>query len=100
MENGNSSAVARGRLAVLSAHLAASLDVSDSTASKLLDTSGVSSVSALAPPPNLKGALTIIDERTGKRYPVQITEDGTIKATDLKKVNHQIPNRRICCSSF
>lgn len=86
MENGNSSAVARGRLAVLSAHLAASLDVSDSTASKLLETSGVSSVSALAPPPNLKGALTIIDERTGKRYPVQITEDGTIKATDLKKI--------------
>ncbi|MCD9637636.1 hypothetical protein HAX54_021038 [Datura stramonium] len=86
MENGNSSAVARGRLAVLSAHLAASLNLSDSTASKLLETSGVSAISAVAPPQNLKGALTIIDERTGKRYPVQVSEEGTIKATDLKKI--------------
>lgn len=83
MEKGNSSAVARGRLAVLSAHLAASVNLSDS---KLLETSVVSATSVVAPPPNLKGALTIIDERTGKRYPVQVSEEGTIKATDLKKV--------------
>lgn len=88
MENGNSSSVARGRLAVLSAHLAASLNVSDLTTFKLLETSGVSSVSGVEPPRNLKGALTIIDERTGKKYPVQVSEDGTIKANDLKKVNH------------
>ncbi|KAJ8527789.1 hypothetical protein K7X08_015240 [Anisodus acutangulus] len=83
MEKGNSSTIARGRLAVLSAHLAASLNISDS---KLLEPSGVSAISADAPPPNLKGALTIIDERTGKKYPVQVTEDGTIKATDFKKI--------------
>nr|XP_016455679.1 PREDICTED: citrate synthase, glyoxysomal-like [Nicotiana tabacum]XP_016470517.1 PREDICTED: citrate synthase, glyoxysomal-like [Nicotiana tabacum] len=83
MEKGNSSAVARGRLAVLSAHLAASVNLSDS---KLLETSVVSATSVVAPPPNLKGALTIIDERTGKRYPVQVSEEGTIKATDLKKI--------------
>lgn len=90
MENGNSSStIARGRLAVLSAHLAAtsSLNISDS---KLLETSVVSAV--VPPPPNVKGALTIFDERTGKKYPVQVSEEGTIKATDLKKVNHQIPN--------
>ncbi|XP_004251813.1 citrate synthase, glyoxysomal [Solanum lycopersicum] len=86
MENGNSSSVARGRLAVLSAHLAASLNVSDLTTFKLLETSGVSSVSGVEPPRNLKGALTIIDERTGKKYPVQVSEDGTIKANDLKKI--------------
>ncbi|XP_060209474.1 citrate synthase, glyoxysomal-like [Lycium barbarum] len=82
MENGNS--VARGRLAVLSAHLAASLNLPDS--SKLLETSIVSAIPTDAPPSNLKGALTIIDERTGKKYPVQVTEDGTIKATDFKKI--------------
>ncbi|KAM3216489.1 Citrate synthase 2, peroxisomal [Capsicum chinense] len=84
MENGNSSStIARGRLAVLSAHLAAtsSLNISDS---KLLETSVVSAV--VPPPPNVKGALTIFDERTGKKYPVQVSEEGTIKATDLKKI--------------
>nr|GMD36018.1 citrate synthase, glyoxysomal-like [Ipomoea batatas] len=31
---------------------------------------------ALAPPPNLRGSLTIIDERTGQRYQVQVSDEG------------------------
>ncbi|KAB2610904.1 citrate synthase [Pyrus ussuriensis x Pyrus communis] len=43
--------------------------------------------SAHVPPPgNLRGPLTIVDERTGKRYQVQVSEEGTVKATDLKKI--------------
>lgn len=34
----------------------------------------------------LEGALTIVDERTGKKYQVQVSDDGTVKAVDLKKV--------------
>jgi hypothetical protein len=32
------------------------------------------------------GTLTIIDNRTGKKYDVKIEEGGVIKATDLKKI--------------
>ena len=88
MENLDSSVVARSRLAVLSAHLSASAshDHSDAVPSSILERSCVSAQS-VPPPPNVKGALTIIDERTGKKYQVQVSEEGTIKATDLKKVN-------------
>lgn len=84
MENFDLSATARGRLAVLSAHLSATADRSGSAANGIVEFSGCSA--DVAPPTNLKGSLTLIDERTGKRYQVQVSEDGTIKATDLKKV--------------
>ena len=32
------------------------------------------------------GTLTVIDNRTGKRYEVPISDHGTIKATDLKLI--------------
>lgn len=80
MENCDLTATARGRLAVLSAHLSASPNRSGS----FLDFSGCSA--DVAPPTNLKGTLTLIDERTGIKYQVQVSQDGTIKATDLKKV--------------
>ncbi|XP_055824701.1 citrate synthase, glyoxysomal-like isoform X2 [Solanum dulcamara] len=84
MECGKSSAVARNRLSVITAHLAAD---SSSSPSPVLETSTVSASSAaVSPPPNLKGALKIIDERTGKKYQVPVTEEGTIKATDFKKI--------------
>lgn len=85
MEGVDSAVVARGRLAVLSAHLSASVNQSDVASSSVLDPSCVSA-QIVQPPPNLKGAITIIDERTGKKYQVQVSEEGTIKATDLKKV--------------
>ncbi|WMV39467.1 hypothetical protein MTR67_032852 [Solanum verrucosum] len=83
MECGNSSAVARSRLSVITAHLTADY----SSSSPVLETSSVSaSTAAVSPPPNLKGTLTIIDERTGKKYQVPVTEEGTVKATDFKKI--------------
>lgn len=84
MENFDCSTVARGRLAVLSAHLSASTDHHGAISTEILEFSGCSA--AVAPPPNLKGSLILIDERTGKRYQVQVSEEGTIKATDFKKV--------------
>ncbi|XP_047949955.1 citrate synthase, glyoxysomal-like [Salvia hispanica] len=81
MENCDLTATARGRLAVLSAHLSASPNRSGS----FLDFSGCSA--DVAPPTNLKGTLTLIDERTGIKYQVQVSQDGTIKATDLKKIS-------------
>lgn len=83
-----SSMVARGRLAVISAHLSASIEKSSDS---ILESSTVSAAqSSVQPPPNLKGSLTIVDERTGKKYQVQVSDEGTIKATDLKKVKKSI----------
>lgn len=80
MEGFDQSTVARGRLAVLSAHLSASFPQPG-----ILESANCSA--AVAPPPYLKGSLTLIDERTGNKYQVQVSEEGTIKATDLKKVS-------------
>ena len=78
--------VARHRLAVLAAHLsAASLEPPVMASS--LEAHCVSAQTMVAPPELVKGTLTIVDERTGKRYQVQVSEEGTIKATDLKKVH-------------
>ena len=68
------------RLAVLSAHL----EVSDQVLPPAIEpwcTSGASE-----PHGSLKGSLTIVDERTGKKYQVPVAEDGTVKSIDLKKV--------------
>ncbi|KAI3734301.1 hypothetical protein L6452_13767 [Arctium lappa] len=80
----NSSVVARGRLAVLSAHLSACLESSAFT--PVLESSCTSAQVFVAPPPNLKGSLAIVDERTGKKFRVQVSEEGTVRATDLKKI--------------
>ncbi|KAL4575524.1 hypothetical protein LXL04_022371 [Taraxacum kok-saghyz] len=80
----NSSVAARGRLAVLSAHLSACLESSAFT--PVLESSCTSAQVFVAPPPNLKGSLVIADERTGKKYKVQVSEEGTVRATDLKKI--------------
>jgi citrate synthase len=77
-----SSIIARGRLAVLTAHLlGAPLESSeDSDIQRWC-------VSAQVPTPgDLKGVLTVIDERTGKKYQIQVSQDGTVKASDFKKV--------------
>ncbi|CAL5403935.1 unnamed protein product [Camellia sinensis] len=84
MERVDSSMVARGRLAVLSAHLSASVE--SEAFVPVIEASCVSSQSVIAPPPNLKGSLTIIDERTGKKHQFQVSEEGTVKATDFKKI--------------
>lgn len=74
-----------GRLAVLSAHLAdAAVCCADSCPS--LWRSPVSAQTILRPPGGLSGALTVVDGRTGKKYEIPISEEGTVRATDLKKV--------------
>ncbi|CAK9314705.1 unnamed protein product [Citrullus colocynthis] len=73
--------VARNRLAVLAAHL-----LEPPVMGSSLEAHCVSARTRVAPPEILKGRLSIVDERTGKRYQVEISEEGTIKATDLKKI--------------
>ncbi|KAL8140390.1 hypothetical protein V2J09_006411 [Rumex salicifolius] len=80
---GGSTASARGRLAVLTAHLLSS-PVEQTLA---IEASCVSSQSLAQPPPNLKGSISVVDERTGKRYQIPVSEDGTIKSTDVKKIS-------------
>ncbi|XP_068667303.1 citrate synthase, glyoxysomal-like [Aristolochia californica] len=85
MEPSNlSSVVARRRLAILSAHLGAACDGS----SPILEASCVSAQDGgfVPPPENLRGRLTVIDERTGKKYEIQVSDEGTVKATDFKKI--------------
>ncbi|KAF5731324.1 Citrate synthase [Tripterygium wilfordii] len=84
----DSSVAARGRLAVLSAHLAAaaSLVCSDEPYSAVLEPYFVSSQTMVPSLPNLKGALTVVDDRTGKSYQIKVSPEGTVKATDLKKI--------------
>ncbi|EXC25416.1 hypothetical protein L484_016799 [Morus notabilis] len=77
---------ARAHLAVLSAHLAsASLEPTELFGSAALELNCVSAQTFDPPPPNLKGSLTIVDERTSRSYQVQASDEGTVKATDLKK---------------
>ncbi|GJN19407.1 hypothetical protein PR202_gb06685 [Eleusine coracana subsp. coracana] len=45
----------------------------------------MSPVSAAAPGPRA-GALSVVDARTGKRHEVKVSEDGTVRATDFKKI--------------
>lgn len=75
---------ARGRLAVLSAHLSACIESNDFI--PVLESSPVSAQVFVSPPPNLSGSLSISDNRTGKKYKFQVSDEGTIKATDFKKV--------------
>ncbi|KAG9132063.1 hypothetical protein Leryth_022508 [Lithospermum erythrorhizon] len=68
----------RNRVAILSGHLgAASIDSSEQ----------IEAFPVLSPPPQVNGELTIIDQRTGKRYQIQVSQDGTIKAADFKKIS-------------
>ena len=80
-----SSVVARGRLAVLTAHLTTA--TSSNEPIEGLPPLEPNCLSAqVSPPGNLAGSLTVVDGRTGKKYQVPVSEDGTVKATDLKKV--------------
>ncbi|KAG1346528.1 putative Citrate synthase, glyoxysomal [Cocos nucifera] len=77
----DSATLARSRLAVLSAHLAAAANLPP-----ILETSPVSAQEIVRPPGNFGGFLTVVDGRTGKKFELQISEEGTVKATDLKKI--------------
>ncbi|KAJ6329273.1 hypothetical protein OIU77_010867 [Salix suchowensis] len=74
---------ARSRLAVLTAHLVGATKLESSSSS--IDLSCVSA--QVSPPGNLQGALTVIDERTGKKYRIPVSQDGTVKSSDFKKIS-------------
>lgn len=77
----------RARLAILSAHLAAGNPVELGQGSPAIERWSTSADISASPHGSLKGALTIVDERTGKKYKVPVSDDGTVKAVDLKKVS-------------
>ncbi|KAJ8763063.1 hypothetical protein K2173_023268 [Erythroxylum novogranatense] len=76
-----SGAAARGRLAVLVGHLMTAVE-SDNI--ELL-TKEICSAQ-VSPPPNVRGKLTVLDERTGKTYQIPVSDHGTVKASDFKKI--------------
>ncbi|KAH9794173.1 hypothetical protein WN944_011326 [Citrus x changshan-huyou] len=78
----SSAVTARGRLAVLTAHLAST----ESNQGRFIEPWCASAQSMVPPPGNLKGSLTVVDERTGKRYQIPVSQEGTVKATDFKKI--------------
>lgn len=78
------SALARARLAVLSGHLAA-VSAAGGGASPL-ERSPVSVQEIPPPPRNLGGSLAVIDGRSGKKFEFKISDEGTVRATDFKKV--------------
>ncbi|KAH7651403.1 Citrate (Si)-synthase protein [Dioscorea alata] len=74
--------LARGRLAVIAAHLATT-----SISPALLETSPVSAQVAARATSAIGGFLTVIDERTGKKYEIKVSDEGTVKASDFKKIS-------------
>ncbi|KAI8476900.1 MAG: citrate synthase [Monoraphidium minutum] len=70
---------AQERLSVLSNHLTAGLEQLRLQETKADD--------AVRPAPGGgRGTLTVVDNRTGKKYTIEVTEGGTIPATALKKI--------------
>nr|AFK34122.1 unknown [Medicago truncatula] len=75
---------ARNRLSTLTAHL---LPSSTTSSAALLHPLHLSASSGISPPSNVKGTLTVVDERTGKKYSIEVSPDGTVKANDFKKIS-------------
>ncbi|PKI62861.1 hypothetical protein CRG98_016698 [Punica granatum] len=65
---------------------AAAIDRRELEAAPLIEASCTLAQNSVSPPGNLKGTLTVVDERTGRTYQVAVSEEGTVKATDLKKI--------------
>ncbi|KAL1189789.1 Citrate synthase 2, peroxisomal [Cardamine amara subsp. amara] len=75
------------RLAVLSSHLAVSEPAEVEQVLPAIKPWCTSAHMSAAPHgSSLKGNLKIFDERTGKKYEVPVSENGTVKAVDLKKI--------------
>ncbi|XP_020600132.1 LOW QUALITY PROTEIN: citrate synthase 3, peroxisomal-like [Phalaenopsis equestris] len=82
-------AMARGRLAVLSSHLIGAAAADGFSAVRrggLAFSSPVSAKEIAGQPGNLAGKLIVTDSRTGKRYDLEISEEGAVKAVDFKKI--------------
>ncbi|CAI8604163.1 unnamed protein product [Vicia faba] len=63
------------------------LPSSSTTAEGLIQPLHLSASSGISPPPNVKGSLTVVDERSGKKYSIEVSPDGTVKANDFKKIS-------------
>lgn len=75
---------AHGRLAVISSHIPALTGGKARLAQ--LERSPVSVQDSMALGRNLGGSITVVDGRTGKKYEFKVSDEGTIKATDFKKI--------------
>eukprot|EP00270_Netrium_digitus_P005566 TRINITY_DN1743_c0_g1_i2.p1 TRINITY_DN1743_c0_g1~~TRINITY_DN1743_c0_g1_i2.p1 ORF type:complete len:532 (-),score=93.00 TRINITY_DN1743_c0_g1_i2:211-1806(-) len=80
------------RLSVISRHLVPSLDPlvtlprNDDLASVDQSVVSVRPMEVRQSPGGGKGSLTVMDNRTGKTYEIQIDEDGSILASDFKQI--------------
>jgi citrate synthase len=84
MEQADRHAMER-RMSILAGHLEQQPFFSGTQQQQQLEASIVSA--EIAPSPGGgPGTLSVIDNRTGKRYQLEISDAGTVKATDFKKV--------------
>lgn len=81
---------ALNRLAVISQHVAAS-----ATSPSILEPRIVSSQEVPPAPGGGPGLLSLVDNRTGKKYEFEISDGGTLKATDFQKVRN-FSLQRVC----
>jgi citrate synthase len=84
MERSEFNPFTHGRLAVISSHIAASTGGRAGLAQ--LERSPVSVQDSMAPGRNLGGSITAVDGRTGKKYELKVSDEGTIRAADFKKI--------------
>ncbi|KAJ3692101.1 hypothetical protein LUZ60_012451 [Juncus effusus] len=75
---------ARGRLAVISSHIASSTGARNGP--ELVEMFPTSVQDMNGPAKNLGGSISLIDQRTGKKYEFKVSDEGTVKATDFKKI--------------
>ncbi|KAG0495053.1 hypothetical protein HPP92_006047 [Vanilla planifolia] len=85
--------MARGRIAVLTSHLIGATAGYGVPAN--LEASPVLSQDNLRPPGNLSGRLLVTDSRSGKRYVLEISEEGAVKAVDFKKITSEKDDKGI-----
>ena len=79
----------KNRLSVLTRHLVPSAPLallpSLPNYMSVLETLPTSAEVRLAPGGG-KGTVTLLDNRTGRKYEFDVSEDGTLRASDFKKV--------------
>lgn len=81
------SSAAAVRIAALQRHLQAHRDESDAEQCIEVQNTKAETDSKERPAPGGgPGSLSVLDNRTGKKYEIPISDHGTIKGTDLKKI--------------
>ena len=81
------SSAAAVRIAALQRHLQAHrIENGAEQCVELQDTKAESDPKERPAPGGGPGSLSIVDNRTGKKYEIPVSDHGTIKGTDLKKI--------------